>query len=398
MTVVCPSTYEFSGRFGRKLTTAENRAVANYLRCREKKIMEAERRQSCISSDYNIEICTAYSTDYTIGHTCASVNRAYADRQGYTFSATVLDYREMLAEIAPRQHCTWYKVLVILGYLRNYEYLTTERGIRYIMWIDADAIVISHDRRIQELVELGDYCDLIIAEDMHSGCLVNAGVMLIRMSKWSLELWEEIWASERSKKYFDVFYYEQSALIRCLKARGEGLEQVRPFHSYLPGGLLVKTFLHTCVLPHFEMNTNVGWVAEGKKKTSIIEGALIGTYLSSHSSIDDSYEDNTVAAAASPVRGVGQEPRFIFHAVGQWNKGDVLEGVIRKFGLVRAAALHSSVTDQNHPDTESESPKLMNFRLLRGKCGSIPAPELVEQMTALNIAGLSSTKDCGHTV
>ncbi len=69
---------------------------------------------------------------------------------------------------------------------------------------------------------MGDYCDLIIAEDMHPGCLVNAGVMLIRLSQWSLDLWQDIWSSDKSKRYHNVYYYEQSALIKCLKLREEG--------------------------------------------------------------------------------------------------------------------------------------------------------------------------------
>ena len=53
-----------------------------------------------------------------------------------------------------------------------------------------------------------------------SGCLINAGVMLIRVSEWSRTLWQEVWDCN---KYDDVTFYEQSALIRRLRAKREGL-------------------------------------------------------------------------------------------------------------------------------------------------------------------------------
>ena len=89
------------------------------------------------------------------------------------------------------------------------------------------------------------------------GCLLNAGVMLVRVSEWSKELWQDVW---NCNKYDSVTFYEQSALIRRLRARREGLEMLEencPFHSYLPGGPKgVKLFAHVAVLPHLELNTN----------------------------------------------------------------------------------------------------------------------------------------------
>jgi len=55
---------------------------------------------------------------------------------------------------------------------------------------------------------------------------------MVRVSDWSIRLWNDVWFSDASSKYHDVCFYEQSALIRMLKSRGEGLNQVKPFHSY----------------------------------------------------------------------------------------------------------------------------------------------------------------------
>ena len=92
--------------------------------------------------------------------------------------------------------------------------------------------------------------------------------MLVRVSQWSKELWQEVWDCN---KYDSVTFYEQSALIRRLRARREGLEMLEencPFHSYLPGGPKgVKLFAHVAVLPHMELNTNrcVGPMQSGNR-------------------------------------------------------------------------------------------------------------------------------------
>ncbi|KAH9152228.1 hypothetical protein AeRB84_005304 [Aphanomyces euteiches] len=203
--------------------------------------------------DVGIAMFTAYSTDYSIGYACESVNRMYAEARGYEFHTDVLSYQDMMAAIAPRQFCGWYKVAIIRRFLADMAALR-QRGIGYIMWIDADAVVINQDIDVHDLIRRAGYRDLIIAEDVNPCCLINTGVVLIRVSEWSAALWEDVWAA---RKYFDVFYYEQSALMRCLKTRLEGLDAVKPFHSYVNNGPSGdKLFPHTCVVPHLDLNSN----------------------------------------------------------------------------------------------------------------------------------------------
>ena len=88
---------------------------------------------------------------------------------------------------------------------------------------------------------------------------MNAGVMLVRVSAWSRQLWSEVW---ECNKYDNVTFYEQSALLQRLRAKREGLEltcdrESQPFHSYLPGAFKgTKLFAHVSVLTHLELNTN----------------------------------------------------------------------------------------------------------------------------------------------
>jgi hypothetical protein len=84
----------------------------------------------------NVIVCTAYSSDYTIGSVCSSINESYAERHSLPFRCNVLDYSEMLAKVHPKQHCTWYKIRMMLD-IFNEKMLALEGGIGYLMWIDA---------------------------------------------------------------------------------------------------------------------------------------------------------------------------------------------------------------------------------------------------------------------
>ncbi len=67
---------------------------------------------------------------------CEAVNREYARRHKYMFKSYVLPYDEILTDIAPKKHCTWWKIKLALALL-NDEKLMSDENIQYIMWIDA---------------------------------------------------------------------------------------------------------------------------------------------------------------------------------------------------------------------------------------------------------------------
>jgi hypothetical protein len=275
----------------------------------------------------------------------------------------------MLAAISPRVHCAWYKAMLILRYLENKQGLI-DSGIDYLMWIDADAIVIDHSISLDYFINLGRGSDLIISEDIHKGCLINSGVMLVRLTEWSRSLWHDVWHSERSKRYHNVYFYDQSALMRALRARDVGLEQVRPFHSFDAGGPQgPKFFRHVCVLTHLQFNTNEGVSMHG---------------------------DSKAIEHINP-----EEPRcraeFVFHALGPWNKMEAIVRAVRAYRVHRylrddtagATAcdcdglVGADEGDSHHGDEGSGFEEVLgalgiteaqvaSFRLRRGKCGAAP--------------------------
>ena len=192
------------------------------------------------------KIVTAFSDNYEVGRLCAGVNEVYARRGGYGWWQEVLEQGEMLERISPRTHCTWYKVHIFVDELRralgknpgeenHREIRTTSKKALpnldgsssggealsegdYLVWMDADAVFVDHDQKLEDIARKGEQRDLIIGEDMHVGNLVNCGVIFIKMTEWSLNLWEQVF---QCRKYDDVTYFEQSALHKVLKTKRE---------------------------------------------------------------------------------------------------------------------------------------------------------------------------------
>ena len=248
-------------------------------------------------------ILTAFTTDYTLGYLTCERNRTYASLHGYDFKSVAISREEMFKVIEPRTNATWYKVHLINRYLRSSLY---DR----IVWIDADAIFIRneslHDAGV--LSGTGADKDLIISEDLAAACLLNAGVLVVKVSDFSRDLWSDIWHRSRSRHYKRRFF-EQSALIYHLERRGEGMEKKygsSPFHSFLKGGPKgLKLFPHVCVHP-------------------------LGGVLQSNRCIDGFGKKNEHGDTA-----------LIFHAVGMGNKLTVMSAVMQHRGIPIPALLNN---------------------------------------------------------
>lgn len=256
-----------------------------------------------------IMILMGYSEDYSIGAICCDINKRYAKKYGYSFECFVSSHENIMHELHPKDHCTWYKVLLINRLLHSN---TMNNGdsintVDWILWLDADAFVLNDNVLIEDLVVRGKYKDLIIAEDMHPHCSINCGVMLIKNSKWSQELWDDVWKYQR---YNNVTYYEQSTLIRLLRTRQEGLYLIHPFHTYVDGceDKGDKIFAHVAVFPHQDLNTWIGLPQQ--------------FYSADCLDFSPTALDHVTASQNSHCK-----PNFIFHAAGLKNKLQVIKAM-----------------------------------------------------------------------
>ena len=116
-------------------------------------------------------------------------------------------------------------------------------------------MVVDPSIKLNYIIQKYQYKDLIIAEDIHLGCPVNAGILLIKVSEWSRLIWKTVWDCH---KYDTKTYYEQSALVHILKKFGEclHLKYTEPLKSYKrsnPDEALY--FPHVCLVPHHKLNS-----------------------------------------------------------------------------------------------------------------------------------------------
>jgi hypothetical protein len=201
-------------------------------------------------------LVTAYSDDYRVGYLSEQVNRAYASKHQYPFHSVKLPAKAMLSAVAPKQHCAWYKILLLRSLLADRQFLDRNQ-VGYLMWIDADAIIVDHSKPLHTVVAQAAERDLIIAEDMNVGCLLNSGIFLVRTSEWSVGFLDDVW---QCSQYDAVPFYEQSSIIRCLRRRSEWIHRLQqPFHSFALGGPPdPKLFAHVAVLPIRYLNSNRG--------------------------------------------------------------------------------------------------------------------------------------------
>lgn len=265
-----------------------------------------------------ITVCTAYTTNYTLGRLCEDVNRRYCQRHGYRFVSEALDAKQMQAAIDPRTSFSWFKVLM-LNRLLEEEIALKDQKEGYVLWIDADAVFVREDRKIESIISMGPDMDLIVGEDLSAACQINAGVLLVRVSRWSQALFRDMW--NRKSRFQRARYFEQSELLKQLSFRNEGLEMVEPFHSYRKGPL-VKRFPHVLVLPREEFNSN-----RGVALPTTHGGSRDNEFVASKGEQDIAREkelrvskeaegsEAEEKSAGGPVQTARDDCRFIFHAV-----------------------------------------------------------------------------------
>ena len=171
------------------------------------------------------------------------------------------------------------------------DYLHSNDNYDYILWIDADAIFINFNTKIEQFISRSLGRDILIAEDMNPCCLINAGVILIKNTKWSQELFKQVWELDR---YDHVKFYEQSALVKVLRLQGQQLERYKHFHTYVNGGEKGdKVFDNIVVIPHIDFNTNSGWLHKSRTGLTKLRRRRVKRNLRIKNSSNDSHTINS---------------------------------------------------------------------------------------------------------
>ena len=131
----------------------------------------------------------------------ASLNHhEYSNKHGYSYIKEIVkndDYSNW--------HPTWIKIDVLKKYLPLYD---------YVVWVDADAVFVNQDIKIEDLIN--DGIDLVIPKlemDRVSGNMwthTTTGFMIWKNSEWSNNMLNTLWSEPKDYRF--TFFHEQSRL------------------------------------------------------------------------------------------------------------------------------------------------------------------------------------------
>lgn len=168
----------------------------------------------------SVRICvaTSYTADFgDIGDYAAMTLRLYAARHGLSASVST--------EVALDRPPSWHRVKLIPQLF--------DQGHDYVLWLDADALFCRFDVDIHSVIN--GVTDLYMVRHdnpSHSTSFVpNTGVMLVRNSKWSRDLFATLWSMEA---YLNHGWWENAAMIKLMgyhSLLGDGPDE--PNHALL---------------------------------------------------------------------------------------------------------------------------------------------------------------------
>jgi hypothetical protein len=282
-----------------------------------------------------------YTSDYTVGKVCEYVNHKYAKQHNYSFVSKVLSCEETTQLLLPKLGFTWFKIHLLREILIK---LLTEgqyddfSDVDYLFWIDSDAIFLDNATPLEYFIEKSQEKNLIIVEDVHTCCLINSGVFFLRVNQWSLDLLNEVWAVT---KYDKVYFYEQSALLKVLKKRREGLEKKAPFHSYAEGGNMnIKIYRNFVVWPHNLFSSNyvmlkpefLKYEKAMKEQRRLLQPSQTDKE-EPEQELENEDDDCDLCSPGVLADGQGLPKLFIYHAAGVKRKLDYIRAVLDKYQI-----------------------------------------------------------------
>ena len=158
-----------------------------------------------------------FKGDYDrIGEAAVANRKAYAALHGYSVFVDnhMFDFSRALQ---------WSKIQAVKSHL-------TEEGPEYVLFSDADMLIMNPAVKVEDVLAAGNYADLIISKDSKG---INTGIFAIRNCEWSRNLLDRVWEERRwatTANWTEEYFHEQSALQYLL----DNDESLKPHVSFLP--------------------------------------------------------------------------------------------------------------------------------------------------------------------
>ena len=315
----------------RDLVGAERNALSQCIRGHRKERMlrdAIQQQQQLSSTPPKFTVCTAYSDNYTIGQLCSAINKEYCAVHGYEFVEDTQTYDEMLKRVAPKTFCGWYKIYQLLRLVESRLSEPCSNLVEYLVWIDADAVVINRSITLESLVREAEWKDLIIAKDSNASCLLNSGVMLLRVCEWSRELLLEV---NQVQKYYHKHFFEQSAIEKVLKKRQEapvdGMSSSSRVYIYESVRLNSPTLIVG----------GIGGIVVASNEAVLPSAKMVGAEPAEEQQEEEEEEVEEEGEGEGPSLRSGQmiqlQPTvFVYHPYGKRHKLRLLLGKCSSFG------------------------------------------------------------------
>ncbi|CAJ1444355.1 unnamed protein product [Effrenium voratum] len=189
-------------------------------------------------------VVTAFDVNYEVGFLCSTVNEAYCRQHGYGFLRLCVEAGQ-LRELSQGRHLAWAKVALLCHLLGEATHeasclasVPPATDVDYVVWVDADAMVLDQRQPLEAFVELAQAADFIIGEDMADTDLLNTGLMFFRSSDYCRRLARRWWIDSDPHWHHELCW-DQTGLCRLLEAEGLGIS--KPWFSWC-GGPRFKRF------------------------------------------------------------------------------------------------------------------------------------------------------------
>lgn len=145
----------------------------------------------------NIAICSlSIGDEYKKWTRYTRLNKInYCEKHQYTFLEDESVYN-------PSKPIPWSKILLLLKYLKFFDYL---------VWIDSDILIMNNEIKLESFIEKYPDHDMICGSDIH---MPNTGVWFIKNSDFSKQILKAVWNHEYDDQVSDRYKnWEQGSFI-----------------------------------------------------------------------------------------------------------------------------------------------------------------------------------------
>ena len=152
-----------------------------------------------------LKIVQYYTPNLTYATVSERINRTYCEKHNIEYF--VQTSKEEIGATLNGRAVQWYKIPFL-------QQVLTTSDHDYIIYLDADAVVVKPEKDIRDIINENLDSDLIIARDFGPD-LVNTGVMIFKNTPWSIDFLERVWEAGdhiSRGKYKTHIWHEQTIM------------------------------------------------------------------------------------------------------------------------------------------------------------------------------------------